>query len=728
MIWFYTKLALLFSEFQWTEQIGLPGEETLTIGNTSNAKVLSHTSMANLQSEPGDPNELLICGICAEPYDEDTHQAKFLTCFHTFCSQCLSKLSNKEHTNPAVIQCPNCRSETHLPHNGVDGLQTNFYITSFREISKNTDSARVVVNCKGCHGHEMQPESYFCLTCVVAVCCGCVAADHRAKDGHSVISISKAETSYLQELNISHKSMTTNKRKLELIESEITLLNAAKETAIKDLETFMKLAQEQLWQRRDELRGQILDKFNGQQKALLDKQKQIKEAIKLINRNSTQAKYITKTSDISELKPVCKRLKEINEKTESILSKMDIGKNNFTVDTDKGFDTFKECLSTLSDVHCSGFLPIKITFKNLKAKAGFKSALTVEVYNHHGDKLPMTSGSFSVQVTDPTETEIHTELKTAGLDCIVTFTPKMSGPHQVSGFFLGQKLLSDQTHISVSSDKPILQFGGYGNGNGTFSSPWGITIDGNGIIYVADSLNRLIQKFSANGIFLGQFSINGHDNDCTTLDLALDQNNGLVYCTDIVFKNSAYSAGNNMLVFNLDGELQHKHNLSDVPYPISIAQNTHGDILISSITKKCLLKVDKEGNNLGCMGDFGYPGYITIADDNSLIVSDHKRDCIYILNRDGSIRHKFGSSGTGKGQLNKPWGVATDGENILVADYGNNRIQIFRYDGTFVSMIESKDDPLNSPRGLVATKDGHVYVVDCGNNCIKKYKYRDVTP
>ena len=125
------------------------------------------------------------------------------------------------------------------------------------------------------------------------------------------------------------------------------------------------------------------------------------------------------------------------------------------------------------------------------------------------------------------------------------------------------------------------------------------------------------------------------------------------------------------------------------------------------------------------MGDFGYPGYITIANDDSVILSDNKNDCIFILNPDCSIRQKFGSSGSEEGELKQPWGVATHGENILVADSGNNRMQVFQLDGTFVSMIVRREDPLKSPRGLMVTNDGHVYVVDSGNHCIKKYKYRD---
>ena len=682
--------------------------------------------MANLLSEPGDPHELVICGICAEPYDDDCHQAKFLTCHHTFCSNCLSQLTNREYVNSTVIECPNCRSKTRIPPNGVDALQTNFYIVSFQEISENSDFTRPIAYHRACHGHEMQPESYFCLTCVIAVCCECVAEVHRAKDGHYIIGISKTETTYLQELNISHKSLTANKTKLELIASEITLLKAAKETAMKDLETFMKLAQRQLEQRKNDLSDQILHHFNVQQNALLEKQNQIQEAIHLINTSNAQAKTVTKSGVLSKLKPICESLKEVNEKTQAIFSNMDLGANNFTFDTNKGCDVFIECVSSLGEIHCEGFLPTKMRFKNLEAKAGFKSVLTVEVHNHHGDKMPISSDLFSVQVTDPAETEIHTELCISGPDCTTTFTPQMSGLHRISGNFLGQKFTSEPTHISVSSNNPVLKFGEKGNGCGTFSNPYDITIDNDGVLYVADRDNRLIQKFSANGDFLSQFSVNDHNENCSTVDMALDLNNGLIYCTDIILERYRHSAGNNMLVFNFDGELQHLHKLSDIPFSHSIAMNSQGHIFISDITNKCIFKVDKEGNKLCRMGSFGYPSYITIADDDSVMASDVSRNCIYIFNPDGTLRLKFGSSGTGPGQLKQPWGVATDGENILVADSRNKRIQVFKIDGTFVSIIASDDDPLQDPAGLAVTKDGYVYVADCEKNCIQKYKYRDI--
>ena len=686
----------------------------------------SDAPMASLHPNPSAPQELQFCGICGESYDDNTHQAKFLTCFHTFCSHCLEKLSNRAQINPTIIQCPNCRSDTQLPDNGIGGLQTNFYVTSFQEFSKDIETPSAIANFQGCHGHSKQPISYFCLTCEIAVCNECLTENHTAENKHSVIKISKSEITYLQELNISHTSLTQNKRKLEHMKSEMSLLNAAKETALKEMDIFIKHAHEQLEQHRNELNCQILDQFNAKQNVLLDKQNQIQKAIKLINKNKAQAKFFTKTGDVGKLKPICESLKEVNEKTESIFSKMDLGENYFVFARNKGWDGFKEFLSTLSGIHCKGFLPAKMRFNDLEAKAGGKSVLTVEVHNHHGDKLTMSSGNFSVQVTDDTGTEIHTELCTAGPDWTITFTPQMCGLHKISGSFLSTQLISEPTHISVSSNNPVLKFGEEGNGNGTFKHPLNIAIDNNNdCLYVVDYKNSLIQKFSGNGDFLSQFNLNGHNKDCTTFDVALDLNNGLIYWADIVLQNDAdYTTGNNMLVFNFDGELQHIHNLSEMSTRTSIAINSQDDLVIVDFTKKCLSKVDKVGNHLCHMGKFKEPSNITVDDDDSIIVSDFGDDCIYIFNPDTTIRHRFGSSGTGKGQLKKPVGVATDGEYILVAEGGNNRVQVFTCDGTFVSMIESKDDPLVHPHGLAVTNDGHVYVGDRGNHCIKKYRYK----
>ena len=101
----------------------------------------------------------------------------------------------------------------------------------------------------------------------------------------------------------------------------------------------------------------------------------------------------------------------------------------------------------------------------------------VEACDHHGDPFLVSPDTFSVQVIDPAGTELHTVLCTSDSGCTVTFTTECCGLHEVSGIFLGQRLINEETHIAVSSNDPALKFGGKGNGNGTFQGACGIAID-----------------------------------------------------------------------------------------------------------------------------------------------------------------------------------------------------------------------------------------------------------
>ena len=57
-----------------------------------------------------------------------------------------------------------------------------------------------------------------------------------------------------------------------------------------------------------------------------------------------------------------------------------------------------------------------------------------------------------------------------------------------------QKFNSSGTYVS--------QFGSTGSGNGQFSNPFAIAIDGLGNIYVCDNSNDRIQKFNSSGTYI----------------------------------------------------------------------------------------------------------------------------------------------------------------------------------------------------------------------------------
>eukprot|EP00002_Diphylleia_rotans_P012649 TRINITY_DN2479_c0_g1_i5.p1 TRINITY_DN2479_c0_g1~~TRINITY_DN2479_c0_g1_i5.p1 ORF type:complete len:313 (-),score=50.93 TRINITY_DN2479_c0_g1_i5:2417-3355(-) len=74
--------------------------------------------------ESADPLSPLACGICKHMLCD----ARFLPCFHTFCTACLQLLSDKIVSSPESVKqmhCPTCNQLFTLPTTGVIGLTLN---------------------------------------------------------------------------------------------------------------------------------------------------------------------------------------------------------------------------------------------------------------------------------------------------------------------------------------------------------------------------------------------------------------------------------------------------------------------------------------------------------------------------------------------------------------------------------------------------------------------------
>jgi DNA-binding beta-propeller fold protein YncE len=78
------------------------------------------------------------------------------------------------------------------------------------------------------------------------------------------------------------------------------------------------------------------------------------------------------------------------------------------------------------------------------------------------------------------------------------------------------------------------------------------------------------------------------------------------------------------------------------------------------------------------------------------------------------------SAGGGPGEFRQPMGIGADSKgNIFIADSGNNRIQQFTRDGTFVRMIGRGE--LRLPMKVAFDTRDDLYVADSGNNRIAVY-------
>ena len=115
----------------------------------------------------------------------------------------------------------------------------------------------------------------------------------------------------------------------------------------------------------------------------------------------------------------------------------------------------------------------------------------------------------------------------------------------------------------------------------------------------------------------------------------------------------------------------------------------------------------------GGPGQLDSPAQIALGPDGNLYIADSGNDRIEVFAGDGSFLRTIA------GQMDDPQDVAFgSGGRIFVADKGNDRIDVFSQSGEFLSQIGEGE--LEDPTG-VAVDGSVVYVADSGNNRVAAF-------
>ena len=233
---------------------------------------------------------------------------------------------------------------------------------------------------------------------------------------------------------------------------------------------------------------------------------------------------------------------------------------------------------------------------------------------------------------------------------------------------------------SIATGPPTMFEGGKGRGKGQFDSPTAMAVDGNGTVFIADTGNGRIEKFSRTGAFLSTVKIAGSDRGQSS-------------------------------------------------EPSGIAVDHVGYIYVADVSNQCIEKLAPDGAFIAEWkgADLGFygPRRIAIGPDDSIYVVDQGRTRIVKFSLDSRVLSVWGSKGSGDGQFDDPTSVAVDPKTnkVYVADPRNKRIQLFDSNGNF--LIKWLVPEWGQPHGFedlaIDSDVGRLYASSANMNTIVVY-------
>jgi hypothetical protein len=119
-------------------------------------------------------------------------------------------------------------------------------------------------------------------------------------------------------------------------------------------------------------------------------------------------------------------------------------------------------------------------------------------------------------------------------------------------------------------------------------------------------------------------------------------------------------------------------------------------------------------------GSFEQATRITIGPQGWIYVIDSKKNAVLIFKTVRDQPSLLGGFGWSSVTFDNPTGVATDGLNVFVSDYGNHRIERFDRYSHLLSSLYTRDTSIAGvqfgyPTGIALTQQGNLIILDSEN-------------
>ncbi|MFN8592096.1 MAG: NHL repeat-containing protein [Thermomicrobiales bacterium] len=295
------------------------------------------------------------------------------------------------------------------------------------------------------------------------------------------------------------------------------------------------------------------------------------------------------------------------------------------------------------------------------------------------------------------------------------------------------------TATSVPEETPTLAefVTAFQLGDARISSPSGLTVGGDGTLYVIDALKDQIRLFDRagqpvatwgeTGADPGQFRFHGGGG--YTSDLAFGPD-GNLYVLD------AYNS--RIQVLRSDGTVLRTWGTAgsaagQFAEPVGLDVDGQGQVYVADQDNGRVQVFAADGTFLAAWapaerdgGPLRSPNDVAAAPSGIVAVTDRTTKHIIRFDQDGTVIDTLGGADTPSDQGIEPMGAASDAAgHLFIADERGNRVLVFAPDGTLLGTIGEvgvQPGQFISPMYLALSRDGLLYVSDTGNRRVQVFR------
>lgn len=305
---------------------------------------------------------------------------------------------------------------------------------------------------------------------------------------------------------------------------------------------------------------------------------------------------------------------------------------------------------------------------------------------------------------------------------------------------------SDPYADNMISRQPDLFIGRQGTMAGDLSSPKGLDVHVDGSVFVADTNNNRIQQFSATGEILNVWGTYANIAEGSAPGGTLNQpwdvavsKDGFVYVAD-TFNHRIVKFSNSGNFIKMIGVFAQGSNPDTLWGPRGIAVDLNGNVLITDTGNKRVVVYDRDLNYITQFGGAGFdPGQfdepvgIAVSPSGDIAVADTWNRRIQIFKPDDTgliytpINEFSVDAWFGQSLENKPYLTFSPYGTIVISDPEGGRILEFTPEGSFVrgwQDLSISAEMLSQPFGVDFDPEGNMWAADSSMNVIMRFDHQ----